>query len=137
MGGGEVPMIFSFFGEAIEFIFGLGLIYAGGIVLAQVIKILPLFLGMSEVMRFHRTFPVDAYLELRTLLKMAPYRLLTNSVEYCITQLFEQGVLAFAGSLIGLAVFWFIFGIGILQGLFFFRLRSLLVFPVRIVYNLN
>ncbi|MDZ7688417.1 MAG: hypothetical protein U5J64_06805 [Halobacteriales archaeon] len=120
-----------------EFLFALGLIYLGGILMAQALKILPLFLAMSEVMRFHRTFPVESYLRLRTLLKMAPYRLLTSSVDYTIHQLLSEGLAAFVGSLIGMAVFWVIFGIGILQGLFYFRLRHLLFLPVRFVINLN
>jgi len=77
-------MMFSVLGDGLEFLFALGLIYAGGILMAQTLKLLPLFLAMSEVMKFHRTFPLQDYLKLRTLLKMAPYRLLTSSVDYTI-----------------------------------------------------
>jgi hypothetical protein len=130
-------MIFELFGGAIEALFVIGIIYLAGILTAQSIKLLPLFLGLSEVMRVHRTFPVEDYLQLRTLLKMAPYNLLVSSIQYTIDQLFQGGIAAFLGSLLGMVGFWVIFLVALFHGLFYFRLRSFLLLPVRFVINLN
>ena len=125
------------FGAILEFLIVLGLIYLSGILVAQSIKLLPVLFAFSEIMRFHQGFPVESYLELRTLLKMAPFRLVAASIDYIIQRLLQDGLAEFIGAVLGFGIFWTLFIIGILYGLFYVRLRSYLLPPVRLVYNLN
>ena len=138
MGGERVPMIFDLLASLIEFLIMFLFIYLAGILAAQSLKLLPPFLALSELMNItHPDFPSADYHQLQNLVKMAPFRLLISSVEYTIHTLFAEGILAFIGSLMGMVSFWVIFLIAVFHGLFYIRLRSFLILPVRLVYNLN
>lgn len=131
-------MIFEVLASIMEVVIMFFIIYLIGILAAQSLKLLPPFLALSELMSVtNPSFPTLHYHQLQTLVKMAPFRLLVNSFDYTVTQLFQEGVLAFVGSLLGMLGFWVVFLIAIAHGLFYIRLRSFLFLPVRLVWNLN
>jgi hypothetical protein len=111
--------------------------WIAGILMAQVIKLMPLFLGLAGSLSFHRGFPMESYNGLKRELKFAPLEFLLLPFRYSSKMIAEGDLLGLLAGWIAIPIFMFLFLIGIYVGLFYVSIVRFLLRPVRLVYNLN
>jgi hypothetical protein len=108
-----------------------------GILTAQIIKMLPLYLGLAGSLSFHDGFPMESYNALRTRLKTAPLEFFLLPFEYSDKMISEENLLGLVAGWIAIPIFMFIFLYGIWIGFWYVSLLRMLLRPFRVVYNLN
>jgi hypothetical protein len=124
-------------GDILALLFTLWGTWLAGFLTAQIIKLLPLFLGLAGTLSFHQGFPMDAYRGLKTELKLAPLKFFTWPFEYLSMQVGEGDLIGFLGGIIAFPIVYFLFLLGVWTGLFYFSILRMLLRPIRFVYNLN
>lgn len=124
-------------GQALEILFGFFLIFLAGVMAAQVLKLIPLWLALAGSLSFAPGFPHKAYNNAKIELKMFPLRFLLLPLDYFEMQISEGDIIGFIGAVIAfpaiyLTLFW-----GIWVG--FWRVSVIRGFlrVFRINYNLN
>ena len=108
-----------------------------GVMTAQIIKLLPLVLGLAGSLKFHEGFPMDAYHGLRTTLKLAPLKFLLLPFRYSEKMISEGDLLGLVAGWIAIPIFMMAFLYGIWIGIFYVSLLRILIRPFRVVYNIN
>jgi hypothetical protein len=127
----------SVFGDLLGLIFvWFGTILAG-MMTAQIIKLLPLVLGLAGTLKFHDGFPMDSYNGLRTTLKLAPLRFLLLPFRYSGKMIAEGDLLGLVAGWIAIPIFMFAFLYGVWVGFWYVSLLRMLIPPFRVVYNIN
>jgi hypothetical protein len=111
--------------------------WVAGILMAQVIKLMPLLIGLAGSLSFHRDFPMDSYNGLKTQLKMAPLEFLLLPFRYSSKMIESGDLLGLIAGWIAIPIFMFLFLIGIYVGIFYVSILRFLLRPVRFVVNLN
>jgi len=111
--------------------------WVAGLMMAQVIKLMPLLIGLAGSLSFHRNFPMESYNGLKTELKMAPLEFLLLPFDYSSKMISEGDLLGLIAGWITIPIFMFLFLWGIYVGFFYVSMIRFLLRPVRLVYNLN
>jgi hypothetical protein len=124
-------------GEALALLFTLWGTWVAGFLTAQIIKLLPLYLGLAGTLSFHPGFPMDAYRGLKTELKLAPLKFFSWPFEYLSMQISEMDLIGFLGGVIAFPIVYFLFLWGVWVGFFYFSILRFLLGPLQLVYNIN
>jgi hypothetical protein len=129
--------LIQIFADAVGLLFSMWGLWVAGVLFAQVIKLMPLYLGLAGSLSFHRNFPMDAYNGLKTQLKMAPLEFLMLPFRYSSKMISEGDLIGLIAGWIAIPVAMFVFLMGIWTGFWYVSLLRLLLRPFRIVYNIN
>ena len=123
--------------DIVGILFVLWGLWFSGVIFAQVIKLMPLFLGLAGSLSFHNNFPHNAYQGIQTWLKFAPLRFLALPFRYSGKMIAEGDLLGLITGWIAIPIAMFIFMYGIWIGFWYVSLLRLILRPFRVVYNLN
>ena len=129
--------LIQIFADVVGLLFAAWATWVAGMMMAQVIKLMPLLLGLAGSLSFHRNFPMESYNGLKTELKMAPLEFLLLPFDYSSKMISEGDLLGLVAGWIAIPIFMFLFLWGIYIGFFYVSMIRFLLRPVRLVYNIN
>ena len=124
-------------GQMLEILFGFFLIFLAGVMAAQVLKLIPLWLALAGSLSFAPGFPHHSYNQARVELKMFPLRFLLLPMEYFQMKINQGDIIGFIGGVLAFPAIYFFLFYGIWFGFWRVSIIRMLVRPFRIVYNIN
>jgi hypothetical protein len=123
--------------DLLAILFSLWGLWVAGVMMAQIIKLLPLFLGLAGSLRWHRTYPKEAHDEFMRKLQIVPLEFLLLPIRYADKMIAEGDLIGLIAGLIAIPICMFVFVLGIWIGFWYVSLLRLLLRPFRVVYTLN